>query len=411
MAKVKVSKKSTRIDMTAMCDVAFLLLTFFILSATAKEPEPHPVDTPASTVLDKLPESGVATITVGDKKVFFNIPDKDVKIETLKRISQEYNVNFTETEYEAFGNMQGFGVPLNQLRGLLRMSPADRNEEGLQTGIPYDTVNDQLTSWVKQAREASKAILEQRMIDGEDVKFKDLDIAIKGDADEEYPTIKRVIDILQDQKKNRFFLVTGLRNEDFLFFFKQYNMAELNTGGDSGGKGGKVRSKKSNPAVDLTAMVDLAFLLITFFMLTTSLSKPQSMPLAMPDKDINDQDTTKTKVPEERLMTILIGKDDALLWYVGKFDEFIIEPTETVYGKDGIRQVLLEQIARAKAYVRREQGKPDEHLIVNIKASDKASYRDLVDILDEMAITDPQLYAIGDITEPEVKLLEEKGLY
>ncbi|QYJ68546.1 ExbD/TolR family protein [Flavobacterium litorale] len=215
MAKVKVSKKSTRIDMTAMCDVAFLLLTFFILSATSKEPEPHPVDTPASTVLDKLPESGVATITVGDKQVFFNIPDKDVKIETLKRISQEYNMSFTESEYEAFGNMQGFGVPLNQLKGLLKMSPADRNSEGLQKGIPFDTVNDQLTSWVKQAREASKAVLEQRMIDGEDIEFKDLDIAIKGDGEEEYPTIKRVIDILQDQKKNRFFLVTGLRNEDF----------------------------------------------------------------------------------------------------------------------------------------------------------------------------------------------------
>ena len=217
MAKVKVSKKSTRIDMTAMCDVAFLLLTFFILSATSKEPEPHPVDTPASTVLDKLPESGVATITVGDKQVFFNVPDKDVKIETLKRISQEYNMTFTETEYEAFGNMQGFGVPLNQLKGLLKMSPADRNSPGLQKGIPFDTIpgKDELSSWIKQAREASKAVLDQKLIAGEDVEYKDLDIAIKGDGDEEYTTIKRVIDILQEQKKNRFFLVTGLRNEDF----------------------------------------------------------------------------------------------------------------------------------------------------------------------------------------------------
>ena len=214
MAKVKVSKKSTRIDMTAMCDVAFLLLSFFIMSATAKQPEPHPVDTPASTVLDKLPEE-VATITVGDKRVFFNIPGKEVKIETLKRISQEYNVNFTEGEYEAFGNMQGFGVPLNQLKGLLAMSPAERNAGDIQKGIPYDSINDQLSSWVTQAREASKAVLEERIRNGEDVDFKDLDIAIKGDADEEYPTIKRVIDILQKQKKNRFFLVTGLRNEDF----------------------------------------------------------------------------------------------------------------------------------------------------------------------------------------------------
>ncbi|AXG74269.1 biopolymer transporter ExbD [Flavobacterium arcticum] len=187
-------------------------------------------------------------------------------------------------------------------------------------------------------------------------------------------------------------------------------MAELNTGGD-GGKGGKVRSKKSNPGVDLTAMVDLAFLLITFFMLTTSLSKPQSMPLAMPDKtEQPDSDKDVMPIDESRLMTILIGKDNTILWYVGKFTEPKVEPTQSEFGKEGIRKVLLEQIARAKAYVKRDGGKPDEHLIVNIKASDKASYRNLVDILDEMAITHPQLYAIGDITEPEVKLLEEKGL-
>ncbi|NDI99401.1 biopolymer transporter ExbD [Flavobacterium sp. LaA7.5] len=188
-------------------------------------------------------------------------------------------------------------------------------------------------------------------------------------------------------------------------------MAELNTGGDGGGKGGKVRSKKMNPAVDLTAMVDLAFLLITFFMLTTSLSKPQSMPLAMPDKtDQPNPVDDVLKIDEARLMTILVGKDNTILWYIGMFDNPIIEPAQSEFGKEGIRKVLLEQIARAKALSARD-GKPDEGLIVNIKASDKASYRNLVDILDEMAITHPQLYAIGDITEPEVKLLEEKGLY
>ena len=188
-------------------------------------------------------------------------------------------------------------------------------------------------------------------------------------------------------------------------------MAELNTGGDGGGKGGKVRSKKMNPAVDLTAMVDLAFLLITFFMLTTTLSKPQSMPLAMPDKDPKkDTPEDVLKIDESRLMTILIGKDNTLLWYVGKYGEYIVEPEQAEFGKDGIRQVLLKQIARANAITARE-GKPDEGLIVNIKASDKANYKNLVDILDEMAITHPQLYAIGDITDPEVELLQEKGLY
>ena len=215
MAKVKVSKKSTRIDMTAMCDVAFLLLSFFIMTATAKQPEPHPVDTPSSTVQTKLPDENLATITVGDKKVFFTILGKEVRRKTLERISEEYNVEFTEEEYESFSNIQGFGVPINQLKGLLRLEPAERNVEGRQQGIPYDTINNQLGNWVEFAREASREYLNERLNDGEDVEYKDLDIAIKGDADEDYTTVKRVIDILQEQKKNRFFLVTGLRDEDF----------------------------------------------------------------------------------------------------------------------------------------------------------------------------------------------------
>ncbi|MFP9118214.1 ExbD/TolR family protein [Flavobacterium sp. RNTU_13] len=183
-------------------------------------------------------------------------------------------------------------------------------------------------------------------------------------------------------------------------------MAELNTGGD-GGKGKKVRSKKSNPGVDLTAMVDLAFLLITFFMLTTTLSKPQSMPLAMPDKSEKPDPTDVTKIPEERMMTILIGKDNKLLWYMGKFESPKMPPTEASFGKNGIRKEILKNTAFAKQYAK----KPDEGLIVNIKASDAASYKNLVDILDEMAINKVQLYAIGDITPAEIDLLKKTGLY
>ena len=215
MAKVKVSKKSTRIDMTAMCDVAFLLLSFFVMTATAKLPEPHPVDAPASTVQTKLPEENLATITVGDQKVFFSVLGKEVRRKTLERISEQYNIPFTEQEYEKFSNIPGFGVPVNKLKGLLKLDIAEMNEENLQEGIPYDTINNQLGDWVKFAREASREFLNEEMAAGKDVKYVDLDVAIKGDADEDYTTVKRVIDILQEQKKNRFFLVTGLRNEDF----------------------------------------------------------------------------------------------------------------------------------------------------------------------------------------------------
>lgn len=184
-------------------------------------------------------------------------------------------------------------------------------------------------------------------------------------------------------------------------------MAELNTGDGGGKKGGKVRSKKSNPGVDLTAMVDLAFLLITFFMLTTSLSKKQAIDLPMPEKNT---DAPPTKVDESKLMTILIGKNDKLMWYRGKFESPAEPPTETTFGKNGIRVALLKQIAIGKEISRRD-GDPDQGLIVNIKASDSASYRNLVDILDEMAITKPQLSAIGEITPAEIDLLKQSGLY
>ena len=202
--------------MTAMCDVAFLLLSFFIMTATAKQPEPKVVDTPASTVLDKLPEEGVAVITVGDKQVYFTLP-LDIRRETLKNMATKYNMSFSEEEYKKFEAMDGFGVKMTELKSLLALDSGERTKPGLQKGIPYDTVNGQLGDWVKEARAASRSILQEKLAAGEieQEAYKDLDIAIKGDSKEEYPTIKRVIEILQEQDKNKFYLVTGLRDENF----------------------------------------------------------------------------------------------------------------------------------------------------------------------------------------------------
>lgn len=178
-------------------------------------------------------------------------------------------------------------------------------------------------------------------------------------------------------------------------------MAELNTGGDSGGGKKKVRSKKMNPAVDLTAMVDLAFLLITFFMLTTTLSKPQSMQMTMPDK--TDVDTEfQQEAPESRTMTILLGKDRLLKYYIGKTDAPLEGPTVEKYGKDGIRNVILQKKSNLKA--KGKVGK--EGLIVLIKATEEANYRDLVDILDEMSITGVEVYSLQDITDAEIEMMQ-----
>jgi biopolymer transport protein ExbD len=205
MAKVKMSRKMTSIDMTAMCDVAFLLLTFFILTATAKQQEPLPVDTPASTVQTKLPESDLATITIGNKGVvFFGVTGREVRKDALGMMGQKYNIEFTEAEKERFSLIESFGVPIQNLKEIIKMTSTERNKQGLQPGIPKDSLNNQLADWIQYSRQATI-----------DNAQKELNIAIKGDAKEEYPEIKKVMDILQNQKINSFNLVTGLRGKDF----------------------------------------------------------------------------------------------------------------------------------------------------------------------------------------------------
>jgi biopolymer transport protein ExbD len=202
MAKIKMNKKSTSTDMTAMCDVAFLLLTFFILTATAKVPEVLPVDTPASTVQTKLPETDLATLTVGKGTVFFDLKGREIRKRTLELMGQKYKVEFSDADMDKFALMESFGVPIQSLKQILDMKSADRSKAG-QPGIPKDSLDNQLADWVQNARIANI-----------EINDKELQIAIKGDAKEEYPIIKKVMDILQEQKINSFSLVTGLRGKE-----------------------------------------------------------------------------------------------------------------------------------------------------------------------------------------------------
>jgi biopolymer transport protein ExbD len=177
-------------------------------------------------------------------------------------------------------------------------------------------------------------------------------------------------------------------------------MAELDTSSGGGKKGGKVRSKKASTRVDLTAMVDLAFLLITFFMLTTTLSKPKAMDVAMPDKDEKTQD--QKPVAASRSMTILLGANNKLEWFIGEPGKS--QPTTEGYGKDGLRKTLIEKGKE----VQQSTGK---FLVVLIKPSDKSNYKNLVDVLDEMKITNIQSFAIVDILPSEIELLKRDGNY
>jgi len=189
MPRVKVPRKSTAIDMTAMCDVASLLLTFFILTATARQPEALTVDTPSSTVKIKLPESNIATITVGQGKVFFGVQGQPIRERVLQKMSERYKVPFSAEDIKRFSLIDNFGVPINQLKQVIDMKGADRNKEGLQPGIPIDSVAgaaSQLHEWIYQARIATKEINDES-----------LRIAIKGDAKEQgdFHLIKNIYQI------------------------------------------------------------------------------------------------------------------------------------------------------------------------------------------------------------------------
>ncbi len=199
MPRVKIKRKSTVTDMTAMCDVAFLLLTFFILTAKPKVPDPVPVDTPGSTVTIKQPETNIATLIVGSGKVFFDIDGSKVRAQTLEQMGQKYQTTFSDAEKARYANMQGVGLPMNQMKQYLDLD-ADQRENVKQPGIPTDSVSNELFNWIREARIANVALNNQ-----------ELRISIKGNSKEEYPTIKKVIDILQKQKVNKFSLITSLR--------------------------------------------------------------------------------------------------------------------------------------------------------------------------------------------------------
>ncbi|HVV55612.1 MAG TPA: biopolymer transporter ExbD [Mucilaginibacter sp.] len=181
-------------------------------------------------------------------------------------------------------------------------------------------------------------------------------------------------------------------------------MAELDTSGGGGKKGGKIRSKKASTRVDLTAMVDLAFLLITFFIMSTTLAKPKAMDTFWPDKT---KKNVQLPVAETRTMTILLGSNDKLEWYIGEPGKSA--PTVDNFSKTGIRKTLID---KSKEIYDSHSG-PDSTrtMFVLVKPSDKATYKDFVNILDEIDITGIKGYGVVPITPLEIGLLKKDGLY
>jgi len=189
-------------------------------------------------------------------------------------------------------------------------------------------------------------------------------------------------------------------------------MAEIDTsgGGGHGKGGGKVRGKKMSTRVDMTPMVDLGFLLITFFMLATTMSKPTSMTLSVPHKEKDESRKDTEPLKASKVLTIFMGKfnDVYLLDGIAADDEKAPEALQKVgYGSD-LRDAIFKAKQRVNSSFPLEEDGLEPFVAV-IKPTPVSTYKNLVDVLDEMAITKTKRYAMVDnLTDSEKKLLGDK---
>ena len=182
-------------------------------------------------------------------------------------------------------------------------------------------------------------------------------------------------------------------------------MAELDTSGGGHKKGpGVKKGKKLSTRVDLTPMVDLGFLLITFFIFTTTMSQPTALKLFLPDDKVTQEDQNKAK--ESGVLTILMGADNHIYYYEGQLkpdgSNFL---SASFNGDNSIRDVILKKKADVRSRSRDAEN-PYKDFVVVIKPSVDCNYKNVIDILDEMAINVVKKYALVDISDGEAQLVK-----
>lgn len=183
--------------MTPMVDMAFLLVTFFMLTTKFQPDEPVKVENPKSTSQFKVPDKDKTTIIVAnDGRVFFNFDGKYNRQALIYQMGKRYDINFSQDEINTYAILGMVGVPMAEMRAYLNTEPEAR-KDFVQKGIPIDSTNNELNYWILLSRAANPSSI----------------IIIKADNMSQYGVVKRIIQILQDQNINRFSLITSEKSD------------------------------------------------------------------------------------------------------------------------------------------------------------------------------------------------------
>ena len=201
MPKIKLPTKSPHIDMTPMVDLFSVILVFLILTATMRQPEPAPVDTPFSVSQKPTPDFNTFTVLISaDDKVYLNMDNGHDTLlkyrpKILAEMGKRYNIEFTDSELREFEKYpSSIGLPMNQMKDFLNSKDAQERTKMQVNGIPVDSLDNQLADWVLFARQVNPSV----------------QVSIKGDSQTSFPAVKKVLDIMQDRNVNRFNLITSL---------------------------------------------------------------------------------------------------------------------------------------------------------------------------------------------------------